>query len=516
MNPDMNAAMPNPMPVVLKLTNISRTFGKTKAVSNVSLTIAKGEVIGLTGENGAGKSTLLKILAGIERPDEGQMEMNGRVVNFRSPNDAFRAGVGVVHQEQSLFTNLTVAENIAYQKGAQTGLARFGIKNWGQMNADAAAVLEKIGFMLDPRSRVGDLSFVDRQMVEIARAVCVDPGAGDTPLIILDEPTAVLEQAEVAVLEREIMKLRQFASVIFVSHRLDEVIRICDRVVVMRHGVLTTDRSTEGVTRQDLFRAMVDDAPVASSHARTPLPASARPAIEVRGLTLAGKYKDFSFAAYPGRITALVGTNGSGRGALVRAMFGAEKYDSGTILVDGHEVSNWSIRKAVAAGLAFVPAERKTEGMIGGYPGTRNIVLVHQRAAMVGPFLNPAKMAAIAQAWFDKLDVNPNNIHQPLDQFSGGNQQKVVLSKWLNAPDLKVLMLDHPLRGLDVGVSQAVNAQIRKACQNGAAVVLLPDTIEEALEMADEILVMRDGEISARHDLSVPGLAIKEIVSEMV
>jgi len=504
------------VPPVLKLTGISRTFGKTKAVNNVSLTIRKGEVVGLTGENGAGKSTLLKILAGIERPDEGQMEMNGRVVNFRSPNDAFRAGVGVVHQEQSLFTNLTVAENIAYQKGAQTGLSRFGIWNWAQINADAAAVLDKIGFKLDPRARVGDLSFVDRQMVEIARAVCVEPGAGETPLIILDEPTAVLEQAEVEVLEREIGKLRKFASVIFVSHRLDEVIRICDRVVVMRHGVLTSDRSTEGITRQDLFRAMVDDAPVASSHVRSPLPALARPAIEVRGLSMEGKFHDVSFAAHPGRITALVGTNGSGRGALVRAMFGAERHDAGTILLDGQPVSGWTIRKAVAAGVAFVPAERKVEGMIGGYPGTRNIALVHPRASMVGPFLHPARMAAVAQAWFDRLDVNPNNIHQPLDQFSGGNQQKVVLSKWLCGPHLKVLMLDHPLRGLDVGVSQAVNAQIRKACANGAAVVLLPDTIEEALEMADEILVMRDGRISARHDLSIAGLATKEIVSEMV
>ncbi len=501
---------------VLKLTGISRTFGKTKAVSNVSLTIAKGEVIGLTGENGAGKSTLLKILAGIERPDEGTMEMNGRVANFRSPNDAFRAGVGVVHQEQSLFTNLSVAENIAYQKGAQSGLARFGFKNWGRINADAAAVLDKIGFKLDPKARVGDLSFVDRQMVEIARAVCVEPGAGETPLIILDEPTAVLEDAEVAVLEREILKLRKFASVIFVSHRLDEVIRICDRVVVMRHGVLTSDRSTQGVTREDLFRAMVDDGPVTAGHVRAPLPAGAKPAIEVRGLTLEGKFKDFSFAAFPGRITALVGTNGSGRGALVRAMYGAETFTGGTLLVDGQTVSNWTIRKAVAAGLAFVPAERKTEGMIGGYPGTRNIALVHQNGMKAGPFLHPGKMAATAQVWFDRLDVNPNNIHQPLDQFSGGNQQKVVLSKWLNAPNLRVLMLDHPLRGLDVGVSQAVNAQIRKACENGAAVVLLPDTIEEALEMADEILVMRDGQISARHDMSVPGLAIKEIVSEMV
>ncbi|MXQ09826.1 ATP-binding cassette domain-containing protein [Alphaproteobacteria bacterium GH1-50] len=504
-------------PPVLKLTRISRSFGKVKAVNNVSLQIDRGEVIGLTGENGAGKSTLLKILAGIERPDEGTMEINGKVANFRSPNDAFKAGVGVVHQEQSLFTNLSVAENIEQQNQSRMGLERFGFQNWKRINADAAAVLKKIGVNLDPKARVGDLSFVDRQMVEIARAVCVEPGGDGTPLIILDEPTAVLEQAEVEVLEREILKLKKFASVIFVSHRLDEVLRICDRVLVMRHGVLTSDRSTEGVTKDELFKAMVDDAPTVSTHARSSRPIELKPAIEVQGLTMKGKFRDISFAAYPGRITALVGTNGSGRGRIMRALFGAEEFDGGTIEVAGKPVHNWSIRKAVAAGLAYVPAERKVEGMIGGYSGTRNIALVHPGEAARGQILRPGKMAETAQSWFDRLDVNPNNIKQPLDQFSGGNQQKVVLAKWLNSSDLKVLMLDHPLRGLDVGVSQAVNAEIRKACDHGTAVILIPDTIEEALEMADEIIVLRDGQLSARHDLSVASdLAIKEIVAEMV
>ncbi|MFT7448424.1 MAG: ribose transport system ATP-binding protein [Glaciecola sp.] len=504
-------------PPVLKMTNISRSFGPVKAVDNVSLTIERGEIVGLTGENGAGKSTLLKILAGIERPDEGTMEINGQAANFRNPNDAAKAGVGVVHQEQALFTNLTVAENIAQQFTDQTGLARFGIKNWTDINLKATAVLAKIGVNLNPLARVGDLSFVDRQMVEIARAVCVEPGGDGTPLIILDEPTAVLEQAEVEVLEREIRKLREFASVIFVSHRLDEILRICDRVFVLRNGALTTDRSTKGVTKDELFRAMVDDAPVKTARDRAPRAANASPAIEVRGLTKAGKYRDISFAAYPGKITALVGTNGSGRGALARTLFGAETCDAGEILVDGRNVLRWTIGKAVTAGLAFVPAERKVEGMIGGYSGLRNIALVHRQGLMAGPFLHPGKMAKVAQEWFDRLDVSPNNIHQPLDQFSGGNQQKVVLSKWLNSPDLKVLILDHPLRGLDVGVSQTVNAEIHAACKHGAAVILIPDTIEEALEMADEIIVLRDGELSARHDMGAASeLAIKEIVAEMI
>lgn len=509
--------MTQKVPPVLKLDRVSRSFGKVKAVQSITLEIRKGEVIGLTGENGAGKTTLLKILAGIERPDEGTMEINGKPANFRGPNDALKAGVGVVHQEQSLFTNLTVAENIEHQNMERGGFARLGFQNWGRINRSARKVLDKIGVELDPQALVGDLSFVDRQMVEIARAISVDPGKTGTPLIILDEPTAVLEQAEVDVLEREIKKLREFASVIFVSHRLDEVLRICDRVLVMRHGALTTDRSTKGVTKDELFRAMVDETPSVSVRQRAPRAQTGRAAIEVKGLKQRGKFRDISFAARPGEIVALVGTNGSGRAALARTLFGAEAFDGGSIEVDGVPVSNWSIRKAVKAGIAYVPAERKVEGMIGSYPGTRNIALVHPENARIGPFLRPRKMERMAQEWFNRLGVSPNDILQPIGNFSGGNQQKVVLAKWLNDPDLKVLILDHPLRGLDVGVSQTVNSEIRKVCQHGTAVVLIPDTIEEALQMADDVIVLKDGEISARHDMrAVDGFAIQEIVAEMV
>ncbi len=504
-------------PAVLKLTDISRSFGTIKAVNSVSLEIRRGEVVGLVGENGAGKSTLLKILAGIERPDSGQIEINGKRVNFRGPNDAFKAGVGVVHQEQSLFTNLTVAENIDKQNSNRRGLSRFGIQDWSRLNREAAAVLDKIGVKLSPKAIVGDLSFVDRQMVEIARAVCVDPGAGVTPLVILDEPTAVLEQAETEVLEREIRNLRRFASVIFVSHRLDEILRICDRVVVMRSGKLVSDRLTRDITKDDLFSSMVDDVAIAPHRSRSRPRASGNPAISVRGLSRKGRFKDISFSAHRGRIVALVGTNGSGRGALARSLFGAEAHDRGTIEVNGKPVSGWSIGRAVAAGLAPMPAERKKEGMIGGFSAARNVALVHHDALKTGHFLSPGRLARLAQTWFDRLDVKPNNIDLPLSQFSGGNQQKVVLAKWLTSPDLKVLILDHPLRGLDVGASQAVNHQIRRACDEGAAVIMIPDTIEEALEMADEILVMRDGELSARHDLTVQGTpAIQDIMAEMV
>jgi ribose transport system ATP-binding protein len=487
---------------VLRLTDVCLSFGAIAAVQSASLEINRGEVVGLVGENGAGKSTLLKILAGIERPDAGRIEVNGTVADFRGPGDAFKAGIGVVHQEQSLFTNLTVAENIElHTPVGRGGVSRTGLYRWSRLNRDAASALEKIGAKVSPKTRVGDLSFVERQMVEIARAIRIDPRLDAPPLIILDEPTAVLERKETAVLEREIRNLRDFGSVIFVSHRLDEVMRVCDRIVVMRNGQLVADRSADDVTEEELFRLMVGRESHAVQKRRSPLSEHAKPVLEVRGLTRKGHYREVSFAAYPGRIAAIVGANGSGCDALVRAIFGAEKYDSGAIKVQGRRVSRWSIGRAVGAGLGYVPAERKTEGMIGGFSAAHNIVLVHPGAAAAGPVLRPRRRVRVAQSWFEQLDVRPNDVVQELDRFSGGNQQKVVLAKWLNSPDMKVLILDHPLRGLDPGAAQTVNAQIRQACDNGAAAVLIPDTIEEALAMADEVIVMRDGEISARHDL---------------
>ena len=499
-------------PTVLKLENISRTYGHISAVRSITLEIKRGEVIGLVGENGAGKSTLLKILAGVVQPDEGTMEINGLPVSFRSPNDAIRAGVGVVHQEQSLFTNLTVAENLDHRNSG-----RIGIKNWKRINSECTAALKKIGVDLDPAVRVSDLSFVDRQMVEIARAVSIDPDMTGTPLIILDEPTAVLEQSETDVLEREIRKLKDIASVIFVSHRLDEIMRICDRVVVLRAGRIVSDRKTGEVTKDDLFRDMAGGVSQTAHAIRKRLPEGAKPAIEIHELARKGKFKNISFTARASEIVALVGSNASGREAVVRAIFGAESYDAGTIGVKGKRILRWSIRKAVQAGLAYLPAERKVEGMIAGFSATRNIALVYQGDGASGPFLKLKKLAEAAQGWFDRLEVRPNTIERPLINFSGGNQQKVVLAKWLNSPYTDVLLLDHPLRGLDVGAAQTVNAEIIKACESGAAVILIPDTIEEALEMADEIIVMRDGAVSARHDMRTKNtLTVQDIVAEMV
>ena len=502
---------------VIALKDIRISFGAVAAVKGVSLEIAPGQVVGLIGENGAGKSTLLKIITGIHQPDAGTIEVNGAAVRFRGPRDAIAAGVGVVHQEQSLFTNLSVAENVEMNtKPGKGGVGRAGFYRWGRLNRDAAETLAKIGSKLDPRTKVGDLSFVDRQMVEIARAIRVQTRDGGQPLVILDEPTSVLERTETAILEREIGKLREVGSVIFVSHRLDEVMRICDRVLVMRDGELIADRAVEDVTEAELFRLMVGREARAESRERHAPGVDERPVLEVRGLSRRGEYDDVSFRVYAGRLTAVVGTSGSGREALSRALFGAEPFDRGEILLDGEAVGDWSIPRAVKAGVGYVPAERRVEGMVGGLTAAENLTLTHPGASSAGGMLRPGRRAKTAQEWFDALQVRPNDISLELERFSGGNQQKVVLAKWLTSDNLRLLVLDHPLRGLDPGASQIVNAQIRRACENGTAVVLLADTLEEALEMGDDIIVMRDGEAAAHYDLVAENPSTLDLLERML
>lgn len=509
----------NPVPgaPALRLTDISKSFGKVAAVKNVSLEIQPNEVVGLIGENGAGKSTLLKILTGIYMPDAGTIEAHGHVVKFRRPQDSVASGIGVVHQEQSLLTNLSVAENIAMNAISNKAAAtKFGVYRWGQLNREASAVLARVGSTVDPRTIVGDLPFVDRQMVEIARALRVDELAHVPPLVILDEPTAILERDETATLEREIRALKELGSVIFVSHRLEEVMRICDRILVMRHGELVADRRIGEVTQEELFQLMVGHAARAPQRSSSQESANAEPVLEIRNLSRKGEYRDVSLSVRPGQCLAIVGTLGSGREDLVRAVFGAGNYDSGEIVVDGKDIKHWTMRKAVRNGVAYVPAERKVEGMVGGLTAAENLVLANPGPAAAGPFLRPGARKRLANEWFQTLDVRPLEPEMRLERFSGGNQQKVVMGKWLKSDNLRLLILDHPLRGLDVGAAETVNEQIQSACAQGVAVLLIADTLEEALDMAHVIVVMRDGEVTAHYDLSVDSTTSLDLLERMV
>jgi ribose transport system ATP-binding protein len=512
---------------VLGPTGVTKSFGPLVAVDNLSLTIHPNEVVGLLGENGAGKSTLLKILTGVHQPDKGSIAVNGKSVSLRSPQEANAVGIGIVHQEQSLFSNLSVAENIVMglsKQGARS--TRFGIYRWRQVNRDAAAILERIGSRIDPRTMMSDLSFAHRQMVEIGRTIEIarettralnaSDAAHGTPIVILDEPTSVLERDETEILEREIRKLREIGSVIFVSHRLEEVLRICDRLVVMRHGRLVAERPVGNITEDELFELMIGHGARSKTPANARTGAPAKAVLTVERLSRRYAFHDVSFTVFQSRVTAIVGTVGSGREDVCRAIFGAEAFDSGAITVDGAPVRGWSVRKAIAAGIGYLPAERGVESVVGGLSAARNLTLTYPDKSRVGALLSPAIRNRLANFWFERLDVRPRDIGLELERFSGGNQQKVALAKWLIAGDLKVLILDHPLRGLDPGASETVNELIREACRGGTAVVLLADTLEEALELGDEILVMRDGYVTARFDMARETPTSLDLLEKMV
>jgi ribose transport system ATP-binding protein len=270
------------------------------------------------------------------------------------------------------------------------------------------------------------------------------------------------------------------------------------------------------VTEDELFKLMVGHEARAVSSSHRVVAADEQPVISVENLSRKGKYSNVSLSVHAGRLTAIVGSTGSGREELARALFGAEKFDSGSIAINGTRVTGWRIAKAVKRGVAYVPAERKVEGMVGGFSAAENITLTHPGKAAVGPIVFPLARNKIARTWFNTLDVRPNDIALDLARFSGGNQQKVVMAKWLNSPELSVLVLDHPLRGLDPGAAQTVNEQIKLACSNGAAVILLSDTLEEALEMGDDVIVMRDGEISATFDMTKESPSTLDLLERMV
>lgn len=499
----------------LKLTAIGKSFGLIQAVRNINLEIPRNQVVGLIGENGAGKSSLLKILTGLYEPDTGVMEVAGKAVRFRRPQDAVAAGFGVVHQEQSLLTNLSVAENIAMNAlGSSDAATKYGWYRWGRLNKEAEGVLARVGARINPKTVVSELSFVDRQMVEIARALRVDEDTNASPMIILDEPTAVLERNETEILEREIALLKNIGSVIFVSHRLDEIMRICDRIVVMRHGEIVADVAKQEVTEADLFKLMIGHASTASERPDSARVHSSEPVLTVSGLGRKHEYKDVSFEVRPGECVAIVGSLGSGRESMVRALFGAEPFDTGTFTYLGKEVKNWGVANATRRGIAYVPAERKTEGMVGGLDAKENMTL--PRTGKGRFFLNRRAQAKLAKEWFETLDIRPRNPNLDLARFSGGNAQKVVMAKWLHIEGLKLLILDHPLRGLDPGAAETLKAQIRAARGKGAALILLADTLEEALDNGDDILVMRDGEVTARFDVGLDNPTTLDLLEKMV
>ncbi|NUP66223.1 MAG: sugar ABC transporter ATP-binding protein [Nonomuraea sp.] len=474
---------------VLSLSHVSKAFGAVRAVREVSLDLYAGEAHALAGENGAGKSTLVKMLSGVHRPDSGSVLLDGEPVEFGGPADAQRAGVAVIYQEPTLFPDLSVMENIFMGRQPR---ARLGIDRRA-MRAASVELFARLGVRLDPAQPARGLSIADQQLVEIAKAL-----SRRARVLIMDEPTAALSGAEVARLFGVAGTLRaQGCALLFVSHRLEEMFELCQKVTTLRDGAFVACDEIAGITPDDLVRRMVGR----ELSALFPKQETAvgEVALKVRRLTREGVFTDVSFDVRRGEIVALAGLVGAGRSEVARAVFGIDRWDAGSVEVDGRRLRPASPTAAMAAGLALVPEDRRQQGLVMDLSIERNIGLAGLAAVRRGPLISRPAERSRARDWAVRLRLKYARLTDPVNVLSGGNQQKVVLAKWL-ARGPSVLIVDEPTRGIDVGTKAEVHRLLSELAGSGVAVLMISSELPEVLGMADRVLVMHEGRLAAELD----------------
>jgi ribose transport system ATP-binding protein len=482
---------------VLRVEALGKDFAGVRALHDISLDVGAHEIVGLVGENGAGKSTLLKLLAGVYRPDRGRVVLHGRPIQPRSVAEAARAGIGMVFQEQSLLPNLSVAENILL--GHEHAALRAGLYDWKALRALAAVQLDKLGSRISPSARTDTLSFAERQEVEIAKVLAIEERIQHEPVILLDEPTSMLDAVQVEAVLALIERLRGRASVVFVSHRLDEVLRVCDRVCVLGHGRCVAQRRCSGCDPAELKALMLGHTSSARSGTaptRPPSPMSAPARLRVRGLGRDGCYRSVNFELHAGEVLGIAGAGSSGRESLCRTLFGAEAPDSGEIVLDGQTIRLGEPGDAVRLGIGYVPAERAVEGVLDALSVRANMSLARLPDLRRGPFIDIARERRLVRHWIERLRIKPAAPDASARDLSGGNQQKLMLARWLIARPPRILILDRPLRGLDVGARGEIASLIRTIAADGIGVLLIADTLEELMTLSDGILAMKDGAVS--------------------
>ncbi|TVZ04676.1 sugar ABC transporter ATP-binding protein [Trebonia kvetii] len=479
---------------MLELQHAAKSFGAVRALIDGSVQLRAGEVHALLGENGAGKSTLVKILAGVHQPDTGTLTVNGKEVTLHGPAAARAAGIAVIYQEPTLFPDLTVAENMFI--GRQPLRSASWIKGGRRidrraMQVEAAVTFKRLGVPLDPARLARGLSIADQQVVEIGKALSLD-----AQVIVMDEPTAALSAAEVDRLFEVVRTLKaQGTAVLFISHRLEEVFAICQRATVMRDGrhVLTSDLA--GLTAKDLVRAMVGrdlaDRP-SEAGAGTP----GEPVLTVSRLTREGVFTDISLTVRAGEIVALAGLVGSGRSEVARAVFGIDRYDAGEVTVGGQRLRRAAPTAAMAAGIGFVPEDRRQQGLVMDMSVQQNVALASLGRLRKGGLIRSSAERAMAADWAARLKIKYGRLADPVATLSGGNQQKVVLAKWLGRRP-SVLIVDEPTRGIDVGTKAEVHHLLTELARSGVGVLMISSELPEVLGVSDRILVMREGELVA-------------------
>lgn len=473
---------------LLAMSGISKSYAGVRALRDVSFDLVRGEVHALVGENGAGKSTLMRTLTGAVRPDAGTIDVDGRRVDLVDPAMSRALGIRAIYQQPALFPDLSVSENIALGLESKRAWQRV---RWSARHARARALLDRIGADIDPETEVRRLSMPEQQLVEIARAI-----GADARILIMDEPTASLSGAEVEKLFRVIRELRAGGTgIVYVSHRLEELPLVADRVTALRDGALVGTHRMAHVGRAELIRMMVGREISAVFPARHVEPGPTR--FEVRGLSSrADGIRDVSFDVRAGEILGLAGLVGAGRTEVARLLFGLAPRDSGTIRLDGRAIDIRTPAEAVAHGIAFVPEDRRRHGVILEMSVADNTTLAVLRRISSRGWLDSAREAALAAEYVVRLGVKTPSIDVPAGSLSGGNQQKVALARWL-ATDPKVLLLDEPTQGIDVGAKSEIHRLMGDLAARGLAIVMISSELPEILGMSDRIAVMHAGRIVA-------------------
>ena len=472
---------------ILELKNMTKRFSGVEVLHEVCFSLRPGEVHALLGENGAGKSTLVKVMTGVHQPDKGEIYLDGKFVSFADTRESRQMGIAAIYQELSLFPDLDVAENIFV--GRQP-LAAGGRIDWRKLYADAGNLLESLGVRLDLKQKARSLSIAQQQMVEIARAFSIN-----ARILIMDEPTSSLTLNEVADLFRLVRRLREEGTaIVFISHRLEELFELADRVTIMRDGSYVDTRLLKDVTRDDLIRLMVGRT-ITDLFPKQDVK-SGEVVLKVENLARAGSFRDVSFELRQGEILGMAGLVGAGRTNVARAIFGVEPATAGKIQIAGREVVITSPQQAIKLGLAYVPEDRQLHGLIPAMPITSNISLPTLfKYAQRGWLQDKVERKATYDAAL-QMEVRANNIWQMARELSGGNQQKIVLAKWLSTKP-RILILDEPTRGIDVGTKAAVHALMSKLASEGMAILMISSELPEILGMSDRVLVMREGHITA-------------------
>jgi len=476
----------NPPEPIVELSRITKQFGGVQALRGVDLKLLPGEVHALVGENGAGKSTLVKILAGIHRPDAGVMKVGGEVVELRSPIQAQALGIAVVQQEPMMFPDLDVAENVFMGRHPRD---RFGRVEWKRMYQEVDQLLASLDVSLSSHTPVQGLSVAEQQLVEIAKALSLQ-----ARVLVLDEPTAALSSHEVDELFAIVKQLRERrVAILFVSHRLEEVFTLADRLTVFRDGthIITapvSEMTTEAIIKSMVGRELSNLYP--KSEAKI-----GEVVLEVRHLTRPGVFADVSFQLRRGEILGFAGLVGAGRTEVARVLFGIDQAESGETWLKGKQVRIRSPQQAMEYGIAYVPEDRHQQGLVMNFSIASNITLaILQLVSRLG-LLDPRREQKIASEYSSQLRVRSSGVGQVVSALSGGNQQKVVLGKWL-ATNPSVLILDEPTRGIDVGAKAEVHRIISELAASGLAIILISSELPEVLAMADRVLVLHEGRIT--------------------